>query len=98
MVGETEQRFYAQSIDVHAEPRDCSDTSGGDHGAVAKVLAGGHVAQMDLYDWCADGLIKGIELTDETEIKGRVDLGTADSYHVYGVVDEKGTRIELEKE
>ena len=43
-------------------------------------------------------LIKGIELTDETEIKGRVDLGTADSYHVYGVVDEKGTRIELEKE
>ena len=43
-------------------------------------------------------LIKGIELTDETEIKGRVDLGTADSYHVYGVVDENGTRIELEKE
>lgn len=43
-------------------------------------------------------LIKGIELMDETEIKGRVDLGTADSYHVYGVVDENGTRIELEKE
>ncbi len=43
-------------------------------------------------------LIKGIELTDDVEIKGRVDLGTAGSYHVYGVVDEKGTRIELEKE
>ena len=40
MVGETEQRFYAQSIDVHAEPRDCSDTSGGDHGVAAEVLAG----------------------------------------------------------
>ena len=54
-MGETEQCFYGQSIDVHAEPRDRSDTSGGDHGGVAKVLAGGHVAQMDLYDWCADG-------------------------------------------
>ena len=63
MVGETEQRLYGQSIDVHAEPCDRSDTSGGDHGAAAEVLAGGHVAQMDLHDWCADGA-DGVEQSD----------------------------------
>ena len=42
-------------------------------------------------------LAKAVEKA-ELHRKGRVDLGTAESYHVYGVVDEKGTRIELEKE
>lgn len=42
-------------------------------------------------------LVRGIELTDDEKIQGRVDLGESGEYHVYGVVDDKGTRIELEK-
>ena len=82
MVGETEQRFYAQSIDVHAEPRDCSDTSGGDHGAVAKVLAGGHVAQVYLHDGGADG-------ADRVE-QGNAGMGIGCRVEDDAVVGESG--------